>query len=101
MNCESPCVLLFNESFPNDWGASIDGQPLPHFKIDDYVDAYLIEKPGDWLVEILFEPQRWFEIAVVVSATTAAATALTMLVLQRRRKRHPARYSKSAVLWTH
>ncbi len=89
VDCDAPCVLLFNESFHNDWVASIDGRPVPHFKVDDYANAYLIETPGSRLVEIRFEPQGWFSLAVVVSAATALVATLSLLAARQRKNRNP------------
>jgi len=86
VDCDSPCVVIFNESYHRDWVASVDGRPLTHFKVDHYANAYLIENPGAQLVKIVFEPQRWFELAVVVS-TTAAAIASLILFASRKRNR--------------
>ena len=89
VDCDSPCVVIFNESYHRDWVASVDGRSLPHFKVDHYANAYLIENPGAQLVKIVFEPQRWFELAVVVSATTAAIASLTLFAIRKRNRFDP------------
>ena len=87
VDCDSPCVLIFNESFHSDWVASIDGRPLPHFEVDDYANAYLIGEPGTHVVDIEFLPQQWFRLAALVSATTTVI-AISLLVASGRRGRN-------------
>jgi hypothetical protein len=90
VNCDSPCVLVFNESFHEQWVASAGGRPLPHFQVDDFANAYLIEPSDNGLLEIRFQPQGWFSAAVVVSAITTAVTALALVIVRRRKDRDPA-----------
>ena len=86
VECDSPCVLIFNESFHEDWIASIDGRRLPHFEVDDYANAYLIDEPGTHVVDIEFLPQHWFHLAVLISMSATAIT-IRALVASRRRGR--------------
>ena len=82
--CEAAFVLLFNESFHNNWVASVDGTKLEHFQVDNYANAYVIDRPGVHLVKIHFEPQKWFEVAVMISASTAVFTILGLIILRKR-----------------
>jgi hypothetical protein len=84
VDCEAACVLLFNESFHNNWVALVDGAKLEHFQVDNYANAYVIDRPGVHLVKIHFEPQKWFEVAVMISATTAVFTILGLIILRKR-----------------
>ena len=79
-----PFVLVFNESYHEGWEASVDGQALPHFKVDTYANAYLMDRTGTFEIDVSFGPQRLFVAAVAVSATAALASLALVLRWRRR-----------------
>ena len=80
----APFVLVFNESYHEGWEASVDGQALPHFKVDTYANAYLVDRTDTFEIDVSFGPQRLFVAAVAVSATAALASLALVLRWRRR-----------------
>lgn len=66
-----PFTLIFSELYNKEWQASVKGETITnHFLINFYANGWLIDKTGDFDIEISFIPQKWMDIGQVVSATT-------------------------------
>ena len=90
-----PFILVFNESFDAGWTATIEGQdPLPHFQADSYSNAYVIDNVGEFEIALEYGPQRYFELAVMVSALGFLFAVTALLVFRTNGQKQPARPSE-------
>lgn len=77
---ENPFYLNFNQRFSNEWKA--DGV---HLESNKYANAWLIDKKGDFVVDIFYNSQNFFSIGLAVSSSTFVA-GLIILIFSRKRK---------------
>lgn len=61
-------VLVFSEEYDNQWELDKFGQN--HFKINGYANAWLIDKPGDYVLTLNYKPQQFFYIGTAISILT-------------------------------
>jgi arabinofuranan 3-O-arabinosyltransferase len=84
----TPYYLVIGQNHDPGWRASIGGRDLgPPMLLDGYSTGWWISQPGSYIVQIRFEPQRRYLLAVLVTgATLVAALAVVAVNLRRRRR---------------
>jgi len=58
----SPFILIFNQSYTSFWRAYVDNELVKsskHFMVNEYTNAWLIEKTGNLKIELKFWPQEF------------------------------------------
>lgn len=57
---DGPFILILNNTFDNLWQAKIDGIPLEtHFIVNGFANGWLIDKKGDYSIEIILKVWPW------------------------------------------
>lgn len=70
-------LAVFSEMYyPNGWNAYIDGEPVPHFKVNYTLRALKVPE-GEHIIEFKFEP----ELVKTGSKITMASSVIILLVL--------------------
>lgn len=83
-----PFILALFESYSPFWNVYIDKSaisPSTHFMLDGYANAWKIDKTGDYTLHILFSPQRYLFIGVLISSITLLIIILFLSMRRRRR----------------
>lgn len=65
-----PFLLNFLETYDSGWEAQIERKTLPsanHLRAFTYANAWVIDKQGDYTIDIIFKPQRTFMLAGAVT----------------------------------
>ena len=66
-----PTVLVFNESYHDLWKLSGDYPGIiPHFRVNDASNGFLLSQPGTYHLTLLFKPQTTLHIGFVITAMT-------------------------------
>jgi hypothetical protein len=74
-----PVLVTNGQSYDKGWRARLDGKPLGRPRPVDTLSAWNVPHSG--VLEMRYEPQRWFSASLVI---TAAALALCLWLLTRR-----------------
>ncbi len=69
INSEQPFVLILNECFDGRWRARIPkGSNIGiHFKINDFANAWYIDKTGEYKIELYYWPQSLYRWGIILS----------------------------------
>jgi len=83
---DAPFYLVFNEAYHSDWKLYLKDQEIPtkHFVVNSYGNGYVVNKTGEYTLEIRFLPQKYFKIGYVISCTILIS--LLVFVFIRRLK---------------
>ena len=74
-NAKGSFILAFGDQFNEGWKAYINGESLDdhdHFRLNGYANAWLVDHPGDFQVEIVFWPHEYFKYSFFVSLTSVS-----------------------------
>jgi hypothetical protein len=67
-----PSYLVLAESYDVGWKASVNGkEQIPdkyHYIIDDFANAWYLNKAGNFNIKLYYQPQKYYEIGSVISA---------------------------------
>ena len=91
-NGSKPEVLVFSELFNSGWKAVYeDGSLIPdqkHLVVNTYANGWLIDKAGNYSLNIEYFPQRMLDNGKIISAIGffASGVYLTVIVLKRKRQ---------------
>lgn len=89
-----PFYLNFLESYHPGWQAMIDGQLLnDHQVVNGYANGWLIDKKGDYTIDITYKPQELYARACLSSLITLGILGVVLLVFLIREKYGLARSS--------
>jgi hypothetical protein len=90
-NAESPFVLVLSVSYDPMWNAKIidDNNVLKHFQANFYANGWYVNKIGKFTVVLEYEPQKFFDVGITISAITASTLLgyLTILPLIKKIKK--------------
>lgn len=88
IKAERPFTLVFSESFHPEWATfygdvdwystSFSKKITDHNKVNTYSNSWLISKPGEYEITLLFLPQSTFYASLIIS-TVGFAIALVLL----------------------
>jgi hypothetical protein len=67
MNSTSSSILVFTETFDKGWKAYVNGQKVDSVRLNGMINGFPIEIGGNLVVSIEYEPQKWFEVGVVIA----------------------------------
>ncbi len=77
----TPFVLVLSETFDYGWAAFIDESSLgSHFLANDFANAWLVPRTGEFQIRLLYVPQEIVPLGVVISALTAGVVVMGMLL---------------------
>lgn len=89
-NASVPFLLVFSELFNHKWEAFYSEHiPItPHFRANSYANGWLINKPGNFDINIEFTPQRLYKAGETVALLSHLlnGSILVFLLLKDRRK---------------
>lgn len=89
-NASSPFILIFSELFNNKWEAfyTDNTQVLSHFRANNYANAWLIDKKGDFDITVEFTPQRLYKTGEIISLFSHLLNGgiLAVLLIKRSKK---------------
>jgi hypothetical protein len=87
---DAPFLLAFAEGYDRFWIAktrSPDGSrqfnSLPLYGV---INGFWIDKTGEYTLTIEYEPQEWFDISIIISATTFACAVLYLVYRHLKRR---------------
>ncbi len=88
----TPYYLNFLETFHPGWQATIGGIPLgTHQKVNGYANGWLVDKAGDYSIEIKYAPQRLYKKGIIISLTVLGSLVsllIISLIIMGLRKSH-------------
>lgn len=64
--------LVFNEAYDEHWNCYVNGEKLPqtqHAMVNDFANFWEIHNKGKAEIELIYEPQKWFELMRWVSGS--------------------------------
>lgn len=61
--------LIFSETFSPDWKAKSDNQEFQHFPVNGYANGYLVDKTGDFTIDLIYQQQVLADKLKTVSLT--------------------------------
>lgn len=67
VNSDSAFFLVLNNAYDSGWKAFCNETELKHVEINSYSNAYYVPYGGNFAIEILFVPQRYYEYGIVLS----------------------------------
>jgi hypothetical protein len=77
-------LALFSEIYyPRGWQATLDGQPVPHFRAN-YILRAMIIPPGDHAVTFTFRPASYYSGATISAACSSALLLLLACLIAGR-----------------
>jgi len=81
-------VLVLGVPYSEAWVAQIDGKPLSnHFLINGFANAWLIENPGIFSIEISYNPQKYVSYGFLLSLTSLVTMATMVMGSASARKK--------------
>lgn len=85
---QSPFILVFSELFNNGWEASFkeDNKSLEHSRVNNYANGWLIEKKGNFNINVEFSLQRWLEVGEKISLFSYSVLLVGLLIYISKRK---------------
>ena len=83
INTKKPVVLYFAQRFDNAW--KLDAFEDSHFRVLGYANGWIINKPGDYVLKLEYEPQKRFYEGLVI---TGVVFMLMIFYLVKRRKQY-------------
>jgi hypothetical protein len=90
---EIPVFLILNEAYHNKWEAGINGEKAQHFPINLFsANGYVINKTGEYDVEVTFENQKVFYMGSVISTLCLLSLLCmhTCIYIKREKKQNNA-----------
>jgi len=68
-NADSPFILNLKQTFNSNWDIYINNRQVscPHFHADIYNNGWLITKKGNYTIQIIYSPQKEYNIVTTVS----------------------------------
>jgi arabinofuranan 3-O-arabinosyltransferase len=66
----APFLLTLNQSYDPEWRLfNSRGQPFPskHFRVNGFSNGWLIQRPGDYEITVVFRPSLWVNKASIIS----------------------------------
>jgi len=88
-NAQKPFFLTFSETFNNKWEAYINKTRISkenHLKVNGFSNGWLINKTGDFEIEIRYSGQKLLNIAYLISGTSLILSFIVLAVNIKRRK---------------
>jgi len=84
----SPGVIIFLESYDPKWKALSNGKKElnPHFKVNSYANAFIIEETDEQNIRIVYAPQKYLISGLVASGLSFILIGLACFVVRRRDK---------------
>jgi hypothetical protein len=67
LDSSSGSLLVFAETFDNGWKAYVNGQKVDSVRLNGMINGFPLNMNGKVLVSIEYEPQKWFEVGVIIA----------------------------------
>jgi hypothetical protein len=95
---KTPFLLVFSENFDRNWkaytyrisssyGDSSEAVPENlHYQANLFANAWMVDKKGDYDVEIRYVPQRYYSYSLILSTFAFATCALLLFVMSKRER---------------
>jgi hypothetical protein len=83
VNTSKPFFLVFGENFHPFWQASIDGNVLEHFEVNAFVNAYYVDKLGDFTIAINFALEKLHEVGMATTLLSIVSCISILLIPER------------------
>jgi hypothetical protein len=93
VNCTQPFFLVFSENFDPSWKI-YNGQinsfealwtkPLyngDHVTVNGFANAWYINKTGSYAITLIYWPQVWYDVGIIISALTVTSSLLYLFLL--------------------
>ena len=75
---------MFNETYNPFW--KIKGESFEHFMINEYANAWLIDKAGSYDLVLEYRLQKYFYYGVKVSAVGLISAVVLVIYLKKKRR---------------
>jgi hypothetical protein len=80
---DAPFLLAFAEGYDRFWTARLrssdDSRQFSSLPLYDVINGFWIDKTGEFTLLIEYEPQQWFNISIIISATTFVCAILYLV----------------------
>jgi hypothetical protein len=83
INSSSGSMLVFTETFDNGWKAYVNGEKVDSVRLNGMINGFPLNIDGEVLVSIEYEPQKWFEIGLIIG-TVYTISFVVVGVLRKR-----------------
>lgn len=88
VNTDTPYILNFGESFDSGWKAYVEGDKKSiiennHLKTNGYANGWFIDRKGNYNIIVKYQPQRIFNIGLVISGISATIFILGFLLVRK------------------
>lgn len=81
---KEPFILMFNETYNPFW--KIKGESFEHFMINEYANAWLVDKKGSFDLVLEYRLQKYFYYGVKVSAVGLISAVVLVIYLKKKRR---------------
>jgi arabinofuranan 3-O-arabinosyltransferase len=82
VNASTPFLLVFSQSYHQNWAASIDGKEITgHFMANGYANSWYINKTGTLTIKIAYSPQQTYDVCKVASSSAVVILALSLVLI--------------------
>lgn len=87
-NASTPFLLVFSELYNNGWKATFfDGKKAEnHIRVNFYGNGWIIDKKGDYTLEVEFAPQNFMDIGEKISFASYALIFAGLSILKMKHK---------------
>lgn len=66
-NSKESFLLVMNNEHNSNWEISGEHLKSEHIRVNGFANGWLIDKPGDYVLEVSYRPQKYFYIGVIVT----------------------------------
>ncbi|MDH5770203.1 MAG: hypothetical protein OEZ25_02800 [Candidatus Bathyarchaeota archaeon] len=85
VNTSEPFVLAFTESYDPLWIVHGDGFFVRSFPLYSVINGFHINKTGTYELVIEYEPQKFFDLGLYISAVSVATISVLCVILSHKR----------------
>ncbi len=83
-NANRHFLIIFNETYHPEWKLFINSDEVgKHFKINGYSNAFLVDKNGDYEMELKYDPQKYIAMGIKLSVFGYAIMLPLLLITSR------------------
>lgn len=64
---KEPFLLVMNNEYNSNWDLSGENLKSEHIRVNGFANGWIIDKPGEYVLEVSYRPQKYFYIGVIVA----------------------------------
>lgn len=79
INVSEPFILVSTNTYDDSWVALVDGHQLEHIPVNFMFNGWIVEKTGNYNIEILFIEQKYVNIFFLISSLFIILTSFYII----------------------